>query len=133
LSANGKVNIVPGFETYLGNYRVIKRMLAEMGVELHDAVRPSEVFDTPADGEFRMYAGGTTMDEVKDAPNGITTLLQPAQLEKTKFVENTWKHDIPKLNIPMGVEWTDEFLMKVSEVTGKPIPLPELGAAAAWT
>jgi hypothetical protein len=38
-----------------------------------------------------MYAGGTTMDEVKDAPNGITTvLLQPAQLEKTKFVENTW-------------------------------------------
>jgi nitrogenase molybdenum-iron protein beta chain len=71
-----------------------------------------------------MYAGGTTMDEVKDAPNGITTLLlQPAQLEKTKkFVENTWKHDIPKLNIPMGVEWTDEFLMKVSEVTGKPIP-----------
>jgi nitrogenase molybdenum-iron protein beta chain len=29
---------------------------------------------------------------------------------------------VPKLNIPMGVEWTDEFLMKVSEVTGKPIP-----------
>jgi hypothetical protein len=46
---------------------------------------PTDVFDTPADGEFRMYAGGTTMDEVKDAPNGITTiLLQPTQLEKTK-------------------------------------------------
>jgi nitrogenase molybdenum-iron protein beta chain len=28
---------------------------------------------------------------------------------------------LPKLNIPMGVEWTDEFLMKVAEVTGKPI------------
>jgi nitrogenase molybdenum-iron protein beta chain len=71
-----------------------------------------------------MYAGGTTMDEVKDAPNAITTiLLQPAQLEKTKkFVENTWKHDVPKLEIPMGVEWTDNFLMKVSELTGKPIP-----------
>ena len=64
------------------------------------------------------------MDEVKDAPNAITTvLLQPTQLEKTKkFVENTWNHEIPKLNIPMGVEWTDEFLMKVSELTGKPIP-----------
>ena len=29
---------------------------------------------------------------------------------------------MPKLNIPMGLEWTDEWLMKVSEVTGKPIP-----------
>ena len=78
---------------------------------------PSEVLDTPADGEFRMYAGGTTMDEVKDAPNAITTfLLQPTQLDKTKkFVENTWNQEVPKLNIPMGVEWTDEFLMKVSE------------------
>ena len=123
VGSNGKVNIVPGFETYLGNYRVVKRMLTEMGVEYTMLSDPSEVFDTPADGEFRMYSGGTTMDEVRDAPNGITTLLlQPAQLEKTKkFVENTWKHDIPKLNIPMGVEWTDEFLQKVSEVTGKPV------------
>jgi nitrogenase molybdenum-iron protein beta chain len=29
---------------------------------------------------------------------------------------------VPKLNIPMGVDWTDAWLMKVSEVTGKPIP-----------
>ena len=30
--SNGKLNIVPGFETYLGNFAVIKRMLTEMGV-----------------------------------------------------------------------------------------------------
>jgi nitrogenase molybdenum-iron protein beta chain len=85
---------------------------------------PEEILDTPADGTFRMYAGGTSQDEVKDAPNGITTfLLQPFQLDKTKkFIDATWNHDVPKLNIPMGLEWTDEFLMKVSEVTGKPIP-----------
>ena len=29
---------------------------------------------------------------------------------------------MPKLNIPMGVEWTDELLMKVADVTGKAIP-----------
>ena len=52
-----------------------------------------------------------------------TLLLQPTQLEKSKkFIENTWNQEIPKLNIPMGVDWTDEFLMKVSEVTGKEIP-----------
>ena len=121
---NGKLNIVPGFETYLGNYRVIKRMLGEMGVDYTYLCDPSEVLDTPATGEYEMYAGGTTIDEVKDAPNAITTLmLQPTTLEKSKkYVEGTWNHDIPKIDIPMGVEWTDDFLMKVSELTGKPIP-----------
>ena len=124
VGSNSKINFVPGFETYLGNYRVIRRMMEEMGVGYSLLSDPSEVLDTPADGEFRMYAGGTSYDEVKDAPNAITTvLLQPWQLEKTKkFVENTWKQDVPKLNIPMGLEWTDEMLMKISELTGKAIP-----------
>ena len=121
---NGKINIVPGFETYLGNYRVMRRMLEEMGVEYSLLSDPTEVLDTPADGEFRMYAGGTRIDEVKDAPNAIDTLLlQPWQLVKTKkYVETTWHHPVSKIDIPMGLEWTDNFLMKVSELTGKPIP-----------
>ena len=120
---NGKINLVPGFETYLGNYRVMKRMMAEMGVEASLLSDPTEVLDTPSDGTFRMYAGGTTQDEIKDAPNAITTfMLQPWQLDKSKkFVENTWKHEVPKLSIPMGLEWTDDFLQKVAEVTGKPV------------
>jgi len=99
-------------------------MLNEMGVDYTFLADPTEVLDTPADGEFRMYAGGTTQDQVKDAPNAKTTfLLQPLQLEKTKkFVEGTWNHEVAKLNIPMGLEWTDEWLMEVARVTGKPIP-----------
>jgi len=121
---NGKINIVPGFETYLGNYRVIKRYMKEMGVDYTYLCDPDEVLDTPATGEYEMYAGGTTIEEVKDAPNAITTfMLQSTTLEKTKkYIEGTWNHEIPKLNIPMGVEWTDEFLLKVSEATGKAIP-----------
>ncbi len=123
VGSNGKINLVPGFETYLGNFRVMKRMMSEMGVDYSLLSDPSEVLDTPADGEFRMYAGGTTQDEVKDAPNALTTIfLQPLQMEKTrKLVTDTWKHEIPKLNIPMGLEWTDEFLMAVSTISGKPI------------
>lgn len=124
VGSNKKINLVPGFETYLGNYRVMHRMMQEMGVDYSLLSDPSEVMDTPADGEFRMYAGGTTQDEVKDAPNALNTiLLQPWQLDKTKkFVSNVWKHEVPKLSIPMGLDWTDEFLMKVSEITGQPIP-----------
>jgi nitrogenase molybdenum-iron protein beta chain len=99
-------------------------MLTEMGVNYSFLSDPEEVLDTPADGTYRLYAGGTPQAEVKDAPNSTTTLLlQPLQLVKTKkYVEATWQHDIPKLDIPMGLEWTDQWLMKVSEITGKPIP-----------
>ena len=81
---SGKLNLVPGFETYLGNYRVIKRMMKEMDVDFTMLSDPEEVLDTPADGQFRMYAGGTTQDEVKEAPNALNTImLQPNQLVKT--------------------------------------------------
>ena len=124
VGSNGKINIVPGFETYLGNYRVMKRMMQDMGVEYSLLCDPTDVLDTPADGEFRMYDGGTRLDEMKDAPNAIDTLLlQPWQLVKTrKFVKNTWQHEATDLSIPMGLEATDEFLMAVSRLTGKPIP-----------
>ncbi|HRH76242.1 MAG TPA: nitrogenase molybdenum-iron protein subunit beta [Cellvibrionaceae bacterium] len=124
VGSNHKINLVPGFETYLGNFRVIKRMLKEMDVGYTLLSDPEEVLDTPADGEFRMYSGGTTQAEIKDAPNAIDTLLlQPWQLEKTrKFVEQTWKQPAAKINVPMGLDWTDEFLMKVSEISGQPIP-----------
>ena len=122
--SNGKLNLVPGFETYLGNYRVMHRMMEEMGVDHSLLCDPTEVLDTPADGEYRMYAGGTSRAEIQDAPNARDTLLlQPWQLDKTrKFIQGTWRHEVPRVNIPMGLEWTDAFLMKVSEITGQPIP-----------
>ena len=124
VGSNGKINIVPGFETYLGNYRVMKRMMEEMGVDYSLLCDPTDVLDTPADGAYRMYDGGTSLDEVKDAPNAIDTLyLQPWQSVKSrKFTKNTWKHAASDVTIPMGLEATDALLMKVSELTGKPIP-----------
>ncbi len=121
---NSRLNIVPGFETYLGNFRVIKRMLREMGVEYTFLSDPEEILDTPTDGQFRMYAGGTTQGEVRDAPNAIDTLLlQPWQLTKTrKYVQEVWNHAATPVEIPMGLAGTDAFLMTVSRLTGRPIP-----------
>lgn len=122
--SNGRINIVPGFETYLGNYRVIRRMLDEMDVPHTLLSDPSEVLDTPADGEYRMYAGGTTQYEVKDAPNAVDTLLlQPTQLTKTrKVVKELWNQPATPVVYPLGLAGTDAFLMTVSALTGKPIP-----------
>jgi len=123
VGSNGKINIVPGFETYLGNYRVMKRMMKDMDVDFTMLCDPSEVLDTPADGEYRMYAGGTTQEEISDAPNAIDTLLlQPWQLVRTKkFVKDMWKQPATSVAYPIGLAGTDSFLMAVSELTGKPI------------
>lgn len=124
VGSNQKINLVPGFETYLGNFRVLKRMMTEMNIPFSLLSDPSEVLDTPSDGQYRMYAGGTTQTEMRDAPNAIDTLLlQPFQLAKTrKIVEEKWNQPATKITVPMGLEWTDNFLMTLSELTGKPIP-----------
>ncbi|MEE3649197.1 MULTISPECIES: nitrogenase molybdenum-iron protein subunit beta [unclassified Brenneria] len=121
--SNGKINLVTGFETYLGNYRVLKRMMAQMAVPCSLLSDPSEVLDTPADGHFRMYAGGTTQAEMRDAPNAIDTLLlQPWHLVKSKkVVKEDWGQPGTEVSVPMGLAATDDFLMTVSQLTGKPI------------
>jgi len=118
-----KLNVVTGFETYLGNYRVIHRMMSQMGVECSVLSDPSEVLDTPADGHYRMYAGGTTQTEMRDAPDAIDTLLlQPWQLQKTKkVVQGDWNQPGTEVSVPIGLAATDALLMTVSELTGKPI------------
>lgn len=103
VGSSRRLNIVPGFETYLGNYRVIKRMMREMDVPVSLLCDPEQVLDTPCDGQYRMYSGGTTQQEIREAPNAVDTLLlQPWQLVKTKkYVKATWQHPVTELAIPM--------------------------------
>jgi len=52
----------------------------------------------------------------------LIPVIATLALEKTKkFVKDIWHHRYGHQH-PMGLEWTDEFLMKISELTGKPIP-----------
>lgn len=118
-----RLNLVTGFETYLGNYRVLKRMMEQMGVPCAILSDPSEVLDTPADGHYRMYAGGTSQQEMRDAPNAIDTLLlQPWHLTKTKkMVQENWNQPATEVSVPIGLNATDNLLMRVSELTGVPV------------
>ena len=60
---NGKLNFFGGFDGYtVGNMREIKRLFDLMGVEYTILGDNSDVWDTPSDGEFRMYDGGTTLE-----------------------------------------------------------------------
>jgi nitrogenase molybdenum-iron protein beta chain len=118
------ININGGFDGYcVANNRELKRLMKEMDVEATIISDPSDVFDTPTDGEFRMYAGGTTEAEMTAALNAKGTIFMQG-VSAVKSAEYAKSVGMPtvSLNCPVGVAGTDAFLMAVSELTGKPIP-----------
>jgi nitrogenase molybdenum-iron protein beta chain len=119
-----KINFIPGFDGYcVGNNRELKRMLDMMGVDYTILSDASEVFDTPTDGSFRMYAGGTPLAAVADAQDAMATVsLQEACSKKTLALAKGEGQQTASFNYPLGVKATDELLMKLSEMTNLPIP-----------
>ena len=122
--AGSKINIIPGFDGYVvGNNRELKRILDLMGVDYTILSDAADQFDTPADGEFRMYDGGTKVDDIQPALDARATIsLQQYCTPKTLAYCAEQGQETASFHYPMGVAATDELLMKLSELSGKPIP-----------
>ncbi|BBE71953.1 nitrogenase molybdenum-iron protein subunit beta [Oharaeibacter diazotrophicus] len=120
----GKVAIIPGFDGYcVGNNRELKRLLDLMGVDYVLIGDASDQFDTPADGEFRMYDGGTRLEDVAGAQDAEYVLsLQSWCTRRTLEYAATFGIKTASFHYPMGIQATDELLLKLSEISGKPIP-----------
>jgi nitrogenase molybdenum-iron protein beta chain len=118
------INIIPGFDGYcVGNIRELKRVLDVMGVSYRVISDTSDVYDTPSDGTFQMYAGGTPVAETKAAINAKATIsLQEYCTKRSLALFKEKDQETAALHYPLGVGATDEFLMKVSALTGKPVP-----------
>lgn len=118
------LNVILGFDGYtVANIRELRRILGLMGAPFTILADNSDVFDTPTDGHFRMYAGGTPLAAVREALNARATLsLQEACTHKTLEYAAAKGQTTAALNMPLGVDGTDALLMKVSELTGRPIP-----------
>lgn len=118
------INIIPGFDGFaVANNREVKNMLDAMGVEYTFLSDVSDVYDTPSDGEFRMYDGGTKLEDAKTALNAKATIsMQEYCTPKTLEYAASKGQETAALHYPMGIQGTDEFLMTVSQITGKEIP-----------
>jgi nitrogenase molybdenum-iron protein beta chain len=121
---NGSINFIGGFDGYtVGNMREVKRIFDMMQVEYTILGDNSEVWDTPTDGEFRMYDGGTKLEDAANAIHAKATIsMQQFCTEKTMDLIGNHGHEVVAFNHPVGVAATDHFLMEVSRLTGKPIP-----------
>jgi nitrogenase molybdenum-iron protein beta chain len=121
---NGKINFIGGFDGYtVGNLREIKRIFDLMGVDYTIFGDNSDVWDTPADGEFRMYDGGTTLEDAASAIHAKATIsMQEFCTEKTLATIAGHGQEVKAFNHPLGVAGTDAFLQEVSRLSGKPVP-----------
>ncbi len=118
-----KINIIPGFDTYTGDYREIKRLLNIMGVKHTILADVSDIFDSPNTGEYKLYPGGTPLVDAADSINAKATVaLQKYSTVKTiDFINKEWNQNAVALN-PIGIKNTDKFFEDVSKLTGKPVP-----------
>jgi nitrogenase molybdenum-iron protein beta chain len=121
---NGKVNVVPGFDTNVGDLREIERMLTLMGVEHLILGDHREAMDSPATGEYELYPGGTPLEAAADAINARGTIfLQEAASRKTaELVRHDWEQGEVTVEMPVGVRNTDRFLMEVAQLAGVGVP-----------
>ncbi|MEI6559922.1 MAG: nitrogenase molybdenum-iron protein subunit beta, partial [Rhodospirillaceae bacterium] len=121
---NASINIIPGFDGYsVGNNRELKRILDLMGIEYTILSDTSDVYDTPSDGDYQMYSGGTTIAATRAALNAKATIsLQSECSVKTLEYIAGKGQQVCSFSYPVGVKATDALLMKLSELTGKPIP-----------
>jgi nitrogenase molybdenum-iron protein beta chain len=121
---SSKINIIPGFDGYApANNRELKRVLDLMGVEFTLISDVADTFDSPTDGHYKIYYGGTTIADTRNAIHAKATVsLQEFATEKTLEYVATKGQQVLSFNAPMGLTGTDTFLMGISELTGKAIP-----------
>lgn len=121
----GRVNIIPGFNAEPGDIQEIKRILELMGIDFILFPDTSAAFAAPLTGKARLYPdGGTTIKELEETGRSLATFvvchdsgeLAAAALEKD--------HGVPAILLPtpIGIANVDNFIMKLREATGKPIP-----------
>src|SRR6266496_2066571 len=120
----GKLNLLPGFDANTGNYREYKRILELFGIPVTVIADISDTFDSPNDGKYRIYAGGTPLAEAADTINGKATMtVGPYATAKTfAWVKESFAGKHVSLPLPMGIAKTDALLMKLSELFDKPVP-----------
>ncbi len=119
-----RINVVPGFDTYVGNLREIKRLLKIIGADYSMIGDHSDTLDAPATGSYVMYPGGTSLSDARGAAKSkATVMLQETSTRQTaKMIGSQWNQEVVVLPTPIGVNNTDRFVSEVARLTGRPIP-----------
>lgn len=121
---NGKLNLLTGWQNP-GDVRTLKHLMTQMQVDAN-VIFDIEEFDAPLmpDGNHVAH-GTTTIEDLVSTGSAIGTIaLNRYEVSKgAKYLEEEFNVPTVIGPSPIGIRNTDTFLQKVSELTGKPIPM----------
>ncbi len=122
--SNGKTAIFPGFVNP-GDIRELKRILNLMKVPFTMFPDQSGVMDAPMTGMYAMYPkGGTTIPEIIGLGDcdKVLALGELTSEEPANVLERKCKVPYSLMELPIGIDATDKFVMELSQITNEEIP-----------
>ncbi len=120
----GKLNLIPGFDGNMGNLHEYKKYLEAMDIPYTMLADTTAQFDAVCDGNYKLYPGGTDLNDAAESINGKATisLMKYCTTNTIKWMGEAFSGEVMTMDFPMGIKKTDAFLMKLSETFGKEIP-----------
>ncbi|QEN04599.1 nitrogenase molybdenum-iron protein subunit beta [Thiospirochaeta perfilievii] len=118
------VNILPGW-VEPSDMKELKRIMGIMHVPFVMFPDTSGVMDAPQTGKHNFFPkGGTKIPDLKRAGSAAYTFALGKFCSEDAGLALKKKCDVEfeTFDIPLGLKATDRFLMKLSEVTGCPVP-----------
>jgi nitrogenase molybdenum-iron protein beta chain len=121
---NGKTAIFPGWVNP-GDIRELKRLAKFLNVSSVFFPDQSGVLDAPMNGRYEMYPkGGTAIDEIRGLgdSNGLIALGEIISIEPAELLKKKWKVPFTLLPMPVGVAYTDQYVMALRGASKVEIP-----------
>jgi nitrogenase molybdenum-iron protein beta chain len=121
---NGTLNVIPGFIDP-SDMRELKRIAAELGVEIVMFPDTTDVLDLPQTGIYEMYPkGGATVKQLIGAGDATATLALGhfASYPAARLLESKCDVTPAFLDLPIGVAATDEYVDTLRRLGGVAVP-----------
>jgi len=123
-TTNGKTAVFPGWVNP-GDIRELKRIAKLMKTSTVFFPDQSGVLDAPMSNKYEMYPeGGTKIEEIRglgDSKN-LIALGEIISVEPSELLEKKWKVPFTLLPMPIGVAYTDKYVMALRDTTKVEIP-----------
>jgi nitrogenase molybdenum-iron protein NifN len=120
------VNILPGMVS-TADLRHLREIAADFG--LYPVILPdySETLDGGPWTEYqKLPSGGTSIEEIKGMGSSLMSIefgqVSTAGVSAAEYLEKEFHVPFRKMERPIGVMATDNFMNVLSHVTGKPVP-----------
>lgn len=125
---SGRLNLILGSFISPADVRYLKEMLRAWGSGLDVTVFPdiSETFDAPLSLEItRIPEGGTPLEEVSKMGLSRQTVTLGGRFQAPSagaYLEEAFGVPNRSLPLPMGLEYTDQFVFEMERLTGIALP-----------